>query len=328
MLEITEDTWQTIKSVVPESVKRLVTPLLPRLNQFIKVRQDFKHPSHNTNSPNWLTYSGPSVLSREQVTFWNENGYLVLPKFFGQYRINEINALLDRLWAERQRPENPLVIDIALDASGGERKYFRDAPDAAREAPYKLIDTYLEHDLIRGMITDVRLCQILAELLEGDPMVCNTLNFERGSQQDYHFDTFYMPAPVENKMVASWIALEDVHPDAGPLQYYPGSHKIPPYRFSNGGLCPIGSEFSQFKLYIDKEIEKAGLKSSSFAAQAGDVLIWHSQLFHGGGAIHDARRTRKSVVTHYFRAMDFPSEAYTSIAPGRHYMNRPHHRVP
>ena len=50
---------------------------------------------------------------------------------------------------------------------------------------------------------------ILHNLLGGETMAINTLNFERGSQQAYHFDTFYMPAPVKDKVLATRIALED-----------------------------------------------------------------------------------------------------------------------
>ncbi len=80
-------------------------------------------------------------------------------------------------------------------------------------------------------------------------MVCNSLNFIWGSQQPDHFDTWYMPpppvpecppeGPLKHAMhrfrppppppfglAVSSICLEDVHPDAGPLMYYPGSHAL------------------------------------------------------------------------------------------------------
>jgi hypothetical protein len=158
-----------------------------------------------------------------------------------------INHLVDRLWAERSRPDNPLVIDVFIGTPDERRIYFRDAPAPARDVPYKLNDLFLESTLVRDTITDPALCRILAGLLDCDPMVCNSLTFERGSEQGFHFDTFYMPAPVQNKMVATWIALEGVHRDAGPLQYCPGSHKTPPYRFQMGrstqspGKCLISS---------------------------------------------------------------------------------------
>jgi ectoine hydroxylase-related dioxygenase (phytanoyl-CoA dioxygenase family) len=58
---------------------------------------------------------------------------------------------------------------------------------------------------------------ILRQLLEAEPLVCNSLNFERGSRQEYHIDTWYMPPPVDNRMVAAWFALDDVDATNGPL---------------------------------------------------------------------------------------------------------------
>ena len=88
-----------------------------------------------------------------------------------------------------------------------------------------------------------------------------------------------MPPLVENRMLATWIALEDCHPAAGPLRYYPGSHKIAPYRFADGRLNASPSEMSDFDEYIDKRIADAGLGWTSSAARAGDVFVWHTQLY-------------------------------------------------
>ena len=82
-------------------------------------------------------------------------------------------------------------------------------------------------------------------------------------------------------MVAAWIALEDVSPDAGPLRYYPGSHKIPPFLFSHGKTDAIPSELPNFRKYIEHELERRGLRPAMYLAQTGDVLVWHAQLFHG-----------------------------------------------
>jgi len=37
-----------------------------------------------------------------------------------------------------------------------------------------------------------------------------------------------------------------------------------------------------------------------FLGKAGDVLIWHEELVHGGSPIIDMTRTRMSLVTHYW----------------------------
>ena len=124
-------------------------------------------------------------------------------------------------------------------------------------------------------------------------MACNSLSFERGSQQPAHFDTFYMPPLVPNKMLATWIALEDCSLDAGPLIYYPGSHKLKPYCFSHGGLHAVREEMPQCQRYIQAELEKHDLRPQKFAARAGDVFIWHAQLLHGGSEINNLKLTRK-----------------------------------
>ena len=76
------------------------------------------------------------------------------------------------------------------------RVYLRDAPDDARGAPYKLNDLFLSSDIIRHTVAGPHVAPVLAELVGGFPMVCNTLSLEFGSQQGMHVDTFFMPSPT------------------------------------------------------------------------------------------------------------------------------------
>lgn len=267
-------------------------------------------------------------LSTEQQQQWSDLGYLLLPGFFSADQINHINDLIDRLWRQRKTLDAQYVIDIFVETDREKRVYFSDAPMDARKQPYKLNDLFLSQAAVREMIVGKALGPILAELLQGSPMVCNTLNFEFGSQQDYHFDTFYMPSPTPNKMVASWIALEDATPHNGPLSYFPGSHKIPPYHFSNGSTIVVNDEMPQFRDYVFKQIEQRGLQAETLMASKGDVLIWHSQLFHGGSEIKDKSKTRKSLVTHYFTNEDFPDLEPPKVGEHGAYMARPAQPVP
>ena len=41
-------------------------------------------------------------------------------------------------------------------------------------------------------------------------------------------------------------------------------------------------------------------KTKSKTYQIWNVLIWHSNLLHGGSSIKDSKATRRSQVTHYF----------------------------
>ncbi len=94
-----------------------------------------------------------------------------------------------------------------------------------------------------------------------------------------------MPPPAPGKMVVTSVCLEDVHPDAGPLFYIPGSQKIPPYRFSNGTIRAIPAEMGPCHAYIDNAIKERGLKSEIFLGRKGDCFIWSCQIAHGGSPI-------------------------------------------
>jgi Phytanoyl-CoA dioxygenase (PhyH) len=180
----------------------------------------------------------PFELTDEQRECWRDQGFVLLPGLFSPDQIRVVNDEIERMWTERADNDRDLVVDVFIDTPDERRIRLRDAPDAARDVPYKLNDTYLASTLVRDMVLDSRLAAVVDELLGGAPIVFNSLNFERGSQQRFHFDTFYMPPVVPNKMCASWIALEDCAPAAGPLRYYPGSHRLAPYRFSDATPSP------------------------------------------------------------------------------------------
>ena len=268
------------------------------------------------------------ILSEQQRQEWEDQGYLLLKGFYSSKDIDKINTLIDELWKNRKKLDAQYVIDIFVETDKERRVYFADAPLEAREKPYKLNDLFLSRDEIRQLVVGERIAPILKELLQGFPMVCNSLNFEFGSQQDYHFDTFYMPSPTPNKMVASWIALENSTPENGPLSYFPGSHKIPAYQFSSGSTIVVNDEMSLFKDYVYKEIEQRGLEAETLLAEKGDVLIWHSQLFHGGSPITNKSKTRKSLVTHYFTNEDFPDLNPAKVCSSGGYMQRDAQAVP
>ena len=267
---------------------------------------------------------GPS-LARS----WAEHGFVILRGLFAAEQVAGVNRLIDDLWRTRRRVSLPLTIDVHIESGRQRRMLLRDTEAADRLQPYKINDLYLDFPLIRDMVLDVRLCRVLETLFHGTPLVCNSLNFEQGSQQADHFDTFYMPSRRAGGMVASWIALDPVGPTNGPLRYWPGSHRIPPYLFSHGGTRAVADEMPQFRSFIDQEIQRRGLAPEILVAEPGDVLIWHSQLLHGGCAIQDPARTRRSLVSHYFRRGDYRHHFWRVRRhhPGGYYYRRRHQPV-
>lgn len=258
---------------------------------------------------------------------WEKNGFLVLPGFLSSDMVADANKYIDDVMTLKTPESERLVADIFVGTPSERRIFLKDAPGDIRTRPYKLNDLFLESELIRNIVLNDRLSQILGELIGGSVLLCNTLNFEFGSQQDFHTDSLYMTPPKDLNLVATWTALEDCSPDAGPLRYYPGSHRIRPYKFSTGRITAVDSEMVNYKNYMLEQVQKLGLTEQRFCARKGDVFIWHSQLFHGGSPINTPGLTRRSLVAHYFRAADLPGN-HACMGRFKYYQQRDHQPVP
>jgi ectoine hydroxylase-related dioxygenase (phytanoyl-CoA dioxygenase family) len=247
------------------------------------------------------------ALDAEQRAFWDANGYLILRGFVTPEEIATVRAVVDDEW--QRKPGNDHEVDVNTGPLRGRAYKMHSVDPEARQEVYKLNNLFGRRPEIRRVALSPRLKQACAELLDGEPLICNSLNFERGSQQDFHIDTWYMPPPVEGKMVVASIAIDDVDADNGPVAYYAGSHKIPPYRFSDGRLNEIPAEKAQCREYLDREIAARGLEVHEMRGKSGDVLLWHAQLLHAGRPIRDMHKTRSSLVVHYWRKQDLPRNA-------------------
>jgi ectoine hydroxylase-related dioxygenase (phytanoyl-CoA dioxygenase family) len=142
-----------------------------------------------------------------------------------------------------------------------------------------------------------------------------SLTFYRGSQQPAHVDYPYVRCQTKlAHLAASWIPLEDIHPHAGPLAYYPGSHKPEISGFFDWGNGSVLLEPDSAKTpielsrYLEERVIEAGIEPEIFLPRRGDVLIWHGNLIHEGTAISNPVLTRKSYVTHYTSLDAYPQE--------------------
>ena len=138
-----------------------------------------------------------------------------------------------------------------------------------------------------------------------EPFPFQTLNFIKGSQQHFHSDAIHFHSLPYGFMCGVWVALEDVHPDSGPLMYFPKSHKLPYISAKSLGLTnkEVFSEINPqilFEDYWKKKVKFHDFQKNIFLAKKGDVFIWHANLLHGGTKVINENLTRWSQVTHYF----------------------------
>ncbi|WP_306454030.1 phytanoyl-CoA dioxygenase family protein [Burkholderia sp. MSMB1835] len=246
------------------------------------------------------------------------DGYLYLPAFYTPGQVDEVARQISDVKNQRS---TEIVVDM-LDT--GERTtlgYL--SPKEIESRRMKINDLYLPMASVRELSLSERLAPILGSLLGHTPVLCNSLYLEKGSAQPPHVDALYMTPKSDEHLIASWIALEDAHPDAGQLEYFPGSHLIKQMIFSNGTRHFVPSEMPEWEAYMERQVRELGLEKKSFSAKKGDVFIWHCNLLHAGGAIRNPNLTRKSLVFHYYslddvKEMDYKIEQLN----GAYWMNR------
>jgi phytanoyl-CoA hydroxylase len=262
--------------------------------------------------------STKSLLSNEQIRQWHEDGFLIIKNFLNSAEIGQIRDVVDDEWCNTA--DNIHEIDVLTGPYAGQTYKMSEVPQSVRSQAYKLNNLFARRQEIRKVVLSKKFRLVCQQILDGDPIVCNSLNFERGSQQGLHIDSWYMPPPVENKMVAASLCIDDVDYDNGPITYFPKSHKIPPYIFSDGRINEITSERDQCRAYLDQEILLRQLQQEEFRGKSGDILLWHGQLLHGGRPILNYDKTRSSLVVHYWRASDLPLEVVRSDKYGGYYL--------
>jgi len=165
-------------------------------------------------------------------------------------------------------------------------------------------DAWRRAPAVRALAGLPRITQALADAYCAEPFPFQTLNFLAGSQQRAHSDMIHFTQEPAHLMCGVWIALEDVQEDAGPLYYYPGSHKLPVMSLQDAGAnadAPAELAYRQhYEPAIDDNMQRAGIEPRTALLKKGQAFVWAANLVHGGAKVTRRGATRHSQVTHYF----------------------------
>ena len=164
-------------------------------------------------------------------------------------------------------------------------------------------DAWRNSAAVRELALLPELQQLLRCCWGREPFAFQTLNFPVGTQQHIHSDAVHFHTEPAGFMCGIWVALEPIHPDAGPLEYLPGSHRLPYVQCRDVGVRQQPGVTPDQRIFHDYWTEaehRYGLERRRFTPQLGQALIWSANLIHGGAAVNDPARTRWSQVTHYF----------------------------
>ena len=168
----------------------------------------------------------------------------------------------------------------------------------------RLIDGWDTIEEIRDIACFPKILSLLEILYGKSPIPMQTINFGRGTEQRVHSDNIHFSSVPAGFMCGVWIALEDIDEDNGPLELYPGSHRLPAYDLSHLGISGSSQEgyerYSDYERFIETLIPELGLERRKLTLPKAHAIVWAANLLHGGSPIRDQARTRHSMVTHYY----------------------------
>ena len=168
----------------------------------------------------------------------------------------------------------------------------------------RMQDAWQFDEDVRAIAANQAVLDLLAKLYGRAAFPFQTLNFPVGTQQDAHTDFVHFSSLPVGFMCGVWRAMEDIGPDAGPLFYYPGSHRWPAMTNAligrRGSSGDLGSAQAPYGLAWRALCDVHGAQPEVFLPCKGQALIWCANLLHGGSRQNDPTLTRWSQVTHYY----------------------------
>jgi phytanoyl-CoA hydroxylase len=216
-----------------------------------------------------------------------------------------LRELAEQGWTRLERNVAPSLCDEVFDEFRHHCERYRDEATQFRDSNglhSRLTNFHMVSGAALKIGLDPNLLALMDAVFDQKAAICSSLTFEKGSQQAVHRDSPFFHTEPPGRFLGVWTALEDVHPDAAPLIYYSGGHRLAVDRLRFAWAQPNGDRdvmFREYQAHVERECVTAGLTLRSTEMRKGDTFVWHPELPHGGASIRDPRRTRKSIVFHY-----------------------------
>ena len=205
------------------------------------------------------------ALSKDEINFYNDQGYLLVEDVISENQHKEMLALVDGFFEKSKMiRENDNIFDL-------EDGHSSDNPRLKR-----IKQPHQHSQFFWDIIKESKIEEILRDLL-GDNVSLKTskLNTKApggGAAVEWHQDWAFYPHTNDN-VLALGLMLNDVDLDNGPLMVIPESHKGPVLsHFNNGVFCgAIDPDDSDFDMS----------KAVTLTGKARSMTIHHARTLHG-----------------------------------------------
>ncbi len=215
---------------------------------------------------------------------FNLDGYVSIPAFFSAEELAEINENKERF-----------IRDVVPTMPESE-VYYDDKSDLSTLKQLQLMWKY-DSFFDNLMAPDSKLSQLAEICLEDKARKVNMQYFNKSPNSNTptppHQDGYFFHL-IPNNAITIWVALQDVEPEQGCVNYVQGSHKYGMRAHGSSGTLGFSQTILDFGLPYDMENAKA------FPCKAGHLIAHHSLTTHWASGNTSGDKARQAMGAIYY----------------------------
>lgn len=226
------------------------------------------------------------MLTNDQLDFYHENGYLLVPDVFGEEELAALRSTTDSFLARGATLNEPdSIFDIAPGDTPSQSRVRR-IKDPQLHSP--VYDRTMRHPKLIGIVQ-----QLIGEDVRLDSAKVNFKPVGGGAPIDWHQDWAAFPYTNDDILTVG-VYLEDCGEENGPLMVIPKSHKGPVYSHHDGDTYVMAVNPEDFKDSCDDPVPLPG--------KAGSITIHHVRTLHA--SLENTGRKARRLLLFSYAAVD------------------------
>jgi len=227
-------------------------------------------------------------LSKEQITSYRTNGFLILDDFLNQEELSHWKKTIDKAVTDRQGQKFP-----HSEIKSGEADGINDNAEYFGKVFDQIVNLWMMDDAVKELMFDKRIGKMAADLAQVDGIRIwhdqSLIKQPWGNPTAWHLDTPFWSFN-HREALSIWVALEDVTLQNGCLYFMSGSNQDTDF-IEPGIGANMGDIFNTYPKYGTQKPVPSVIKAGSCS-------------FHNGLTIHAAgvnmtANTRKAMTCAY-----------------------------
>lgn len=226
------------------------------------------------------------MISEQDVSFYNDNGYLVVQNVLSEDEVNELRRVTEKF------------VEDAMPLTAHNEIYDLEDSHSAAEPRVRRIKTpHAHHETYAKMVAQPNILAILQKLwgpsIRFDVSKLNLKAAGYGAPVEWHQDWAFYPH-TNDDLAAVGIMMDDVDETNGPLMVIPGSHKGAILDHHADGFFCGAIDPDRGEVDFNEAVKLTG--------PAGSITIHHARTIHGS-ATNTSGKPRR-LLLHQYRAAD------------------------